>query len=217
MAKIDSLRTLLIQQLRDLYDAEKRLTKAIPKLVKESSSEELTSALETHLGETENQVTRLERAFQALGETAKGKECKGIKGLIEEGDEHVGEDFADDGLKDATIIGAAQRVEHYEIAGYGTAIAHARLLGQDEVVQLLEETLEEEKAADEKLTEVAEQIVNPDAASSEDEDEEQTDREMAGVGASSGSKSGSSGKRGANGRTSGGNRRPSRSRSGRSR
>ena len=215
MARIDSLRTLLIEQLRDLYDAEKRLTKAIPKLMKESSSDELTSALETHLGETENQVSRLERAFQALGETAKGKECKGIKGIIEEGDEHVGEDFADDGLKDATIIGAAQRVEHYEIAGYGTAIAHARLLGQDEVVPLLEETLDEEKAADEKLTEVAEQIVNPDAAS--DEDEEETDREMAGVAASPGSKSASSGKRGPNGRSSSGNRRSARSRSGRSR
>ena len=202
MAKIDSLRTLLVQQLRDLYDAEKRLTKAIPKLMKESSSDDLTSALEMHLGETENQVSRLERAFQTIGETAKGKECKGIKGIIEEGDEHVGEDFADDGLRDATIIGAAQRVEHYEIAAYGTAIAHARLLGQDEVVQLLEETLEEEKAADEKLTEVAEQIVNPDAASSEDEDEEESDREMAGIGASSGSKSASSGKRGPNGRSS---------------
>jgi ferritin-like metal-binding protein YciE len=215
MARIDSLRTLLIEQLRDLYDAEKRLTKAIPKLMKESSSEELTSALETHLGETENQVSRLERAFKALGETAKGKECKGIKGIIEEGDEHVAEDFADDGLKDATIIGAAQRVEHYEIAGYGTAIAHARLLGQDEVVQLLEETLDEEKAADEKLTEVAEQIVNPDAAS--DEDEEETGREMAGVAASPGSKSAASGKRGPNGRSSGSNRRSARSRSGRSR
>jgi ferritin-like metal-binding protein YciE len=211
MARIDSLRTLLVQQLRDLYDAERRLTKAIPKLMKESSSEELTSALETHLGETENQVSRLERAFRALGETAKGKECKGIKGIIEEGDEHVAEDFADDGLKDATIIGAAQRVEHYEIAGYGTAIAHARLLGQDEVVQLLEETLDEEKAADEKLTEIAEQIVNPDAA---DEDEEESDREMAGVGASPAAKSASSGKRGPNGRSSGGNRRASRGRSG---
>jgi ferritin-like metal-binding protein YciE len=209
MARIDSLRTLLLQQLRDLYDAEKRLTKAIPKLVKASSSEELTSALETHLGETENQVSRLERAFQALGETAKGKECMGIKGIIDEGDEHVGEEFADDGLRDATIIGAAQRVEHYEIAAYGTAIAHARLLGQDDVVELLEETLNEEKAADEKLTEVAEQIVNPDAAS-EDEGEEESDREMAGVGAQ-GSRSG---KRGPNGRSSGGNRRSSRNRSG---
>jgi ferritin-like metal-binding protein YciE len=212
MARIDSLRTLLVQQLRDLYDAEKRLTKAIPKLMKESTSEDLTSALETHLGETENQVSRLERAFQTLGETAKGKECKGIKGIIDEGDEHVGEEFADDGLRDATIIGAAQRVEHYEIAAYGTAIAHARLLGQDDVVELLEETLNEEKAADEKLTEVAEQIVNPDAAS-EDEGEEESDREMAGVGAQ-GSRSGSSGKRGPNGRGSGGNRRSSRNRSG---
>jgi ferritin-like metal-binding protein YciE len=212
MARIDSLRTLLVQQLRDLYDAEKRLTKAFPKLVRASSSEELTSALETHLSETENQVSRLERAFQTLGETAKGKECMGIKGIIDEGDEHVGEEFADDGLRDATIIGAAQRVEHYEIAAYGTAIAHARLLGQDDVVELLEETLNEEKAADEKLTEVAEQIVNPDAAS-EDEGEEESDREMAGVGAQR-SRSGSSGRRGPDGRSSGGNRRSSRNRSG---
>ena len=212
MARIDSLRTLLVQQLRDLYDAEKRLTKAIPKLIKESSSDELTAALETHLGETENQVSRLERAFQALGESAKGKECKGIKGIIDEGDEHVGEDFADEGLRDATIIGAAQRVEHYEMAAYGTAIAHARLLGQDDIVQLLEETLDEEKAADEKLTEVAEQIVNPDAASSEDEDEEESGREMAGVGA--GSKSAASARRGGNGRSSAGRGRSSRNRSG---
>lgn len=212
MARIDSLRTLLVQQLRDLYDAEKRLTKAIPKLIKESSSDELTAALETHLGETENQVSRLERAFQALGESAKGKECKGIKGIIDEGDEHVGEDFADAGLRDATIIGAAQRVEHYEMAAYGTAIAHARLLGQDDIVELLEETLDEEKAADEKLTEVAEQIVNPDAASSEDEDEEESGREMAGVAA--GSRSAAPAKRGGNGRSSAGRGRSSRNRPG---
>jgi ferritin-like metal-binding protein YciE len=208
MAKIDSLRTLLVQQLRDLYDAEKRLTKAIPKLAKESTSEDLTSALEEHLGETEAQVTRLERAFRALDEPAKAKECAGMKGIIEEGDEHVGEDFADDGLRDATIIGAAQRVEHYEIAAYGTAIAHARLLGLDEVVQLLEESLEEEKAADEKLTEIAEQLVNPDAAVNEDDESEGEgveDEEMAGAGAAAaGSRPA---KRGGNGGRSSGNKR----------
>jgi ferritin-like metal-binding protein YciE len=211
MARIDSLRTLLIQELRDIYDAEKRLTKAIPKLSKAASSEDLSGALDEHLAQTEEQVSRLERAFEALGEPAKGKECAGIKGIIEEGDEHVGEEFADDGLRDATIIGSAQRVEHYEIAAYGTAIAHARLLGQDEIVSLLEETLEEEKAADEKLTEIAEQVVNPDAASGEeDEDtEESGEREMAG--ASSGEKS----KRGNSARTAGG--RDTRSRAGRSR
>ena len=98
MARIDSLRTLLVQELRDIYDAEKRLTKAIPKLVKAATSEDLSGALEEHLTQTEEQVSRLERAFEALGEPAKGKECAGIKGIIEEGDEQVGEEFADDGL-----------------------------------------------------------------------------------------------------------------------
>ena len=208
MARIDSLRTLLVAQLRDLYDAEKRLTKAIPKLMKESTSEDLTSALEAHLGETEEQVTRLESAFRALDQPAKGKECAGMKGIIEEGEEHVGEEFADDGLRDATIIGAAQRVEHYEIAAYGTAIAHARLLGLDEVVQLLEASLEEEKAADEKLTEIAEQLVNPDAAVNEDDEsegEEVEGREMAGAGAAAaGSRPA---RRGGNGGRSSGNKR----------
>ncbi|HYN09918.1 MAG TPA: ferritin-like domain-containing protein [Vicinamibacterales bacterium] len=217
MARIDSLRTLLVQELRDIYDAEKRLTKAIPKLAKAATSEDLSGALEEHLTQTEEQVTRLERAFEALGEPAKGKECAGIKGIIEEGDEHVGEDFGDDGLRDATIIGSAQRVEHYEIAAYGTAIAHARLLGQDEVVSLLEETLEEEISADEKLTEIAEQVVNPDAASGEKDEatEESDDREM--VGAASGAKSGQATKRGNGGRGAGAGRRNGRSRSSRSR
>jgi ferritin-like metal-binding protein YciE len=218
MARIDSLRTLLVQELRDIYDAEKRLTKAIPKLVKAATSEDLSGALEEHLTQTEEQVSRLERAFEALGEPAKGMECAGIKGIIEEGDEHINEEFTDDGLRDATIIGSAQRVEHYEIAAYGTAIAHARLLGQDEVVSLLEETLEEEKAADEKLTEIAEQVVNPDAASGKEEDEdteERDDREM--VGAASGAKSGQATKRGNGGRTASAGRRNGRSKSSRSR
>jgi ferritin-like metal-binding protein YciE len=207
MARIDSLRSLLIQELRDLYDAEKRLTKAIPKLVKAASSEDLSSALEEHLGQTEEQVSRLEQAFEALSEPAKGKECAGMKGIVEEGDEHVSEEFADDGLKDATIIGAAQRVEHYEMAAYGTAIAHARLLGLDQVVGLLEETLDEEKAADKKLTDIAETVVNPDAASTAD-DEESEDDEM--VGAASGARSGQSSRRGSNGGRTAGNRRGTR-------
>jgi ferritin-like metal-binding protein YciE len=170
MASIDSLRTLLVDQLKDIYDAEKRLTKAIPKLIKKSTHDELRSALEDHLGETEQHVSRLEEAFDHLDMPAKAKTCAGMKGLIEEGDEHVGEDYDDDGLRDAAIIGAAQRVEHYEIAAYGTAIAHARLLELDDVVNLLRETLDEEKAADKKLTEIAETVVNLDAAS-EDEDD----------------------------------------------
>jgi ferritin-like metal-binding protein YciE len=181
MQKIDSLDTLLVEQLRDIYDAEKRLTKAIPKLVKAATSDDLSSALEHHLRETEQQVTRLEQAFGMLGEPARAKTCAGIRGIIEEADEHVGEDYEFDSLRDAAIIGAAQRAEHYEIAAYGTAIAHARLLGRDDVADLLGETLAEERAADEKLSEVAETCVNMEAMSSnadEDEEEDRSDRSM---------------------------------------
>ena len=168
MPSIDSLRTLLVEQLKDIYDAEKRLTKAIPKLIKKSTNDELKTAFQHHLDETEEQVARLEQAFDQLDTAAKAKTCAGMKGLIEEGDEHAGEDYDDDGLRDAAIIGAAQRVEHYEIAAYGTAIAHARLLELDDVVSLLTETLDEEKAADKRLTDIAESVVNLDAAT-EDE------------------------------------------------
>jgi len=171
MASIDSMNALLVDELRDIYDAEKRLTKAIPKLAKKATNDELRSALEEHLDETEQQVQRLEQAFEHLGESAKAKPCAGMRGIIEEGEEHVGEDYDDDDLRDAVIIGSAQRVEHYEIAAYGTAIAHARLLEHDEVVGLLEESLEEEKNADKKLTEIAESVVNLEAAN---EDEEQS-------------------------------------------
>jgi ferritin-like metal-binding protein YciE len=171
MASIDSMKTLLVDELRDIYDAEKRLTKAIPKLAKKAVNDRLRSALEEHLEETEQQVQRLEQAFEHLGERAKAKPCAGMKGIIEEGDEHVGEDYDDDDLRDAVIIGSAQRVEHYEMAAYGTAIAHARLLEQDEVVELLEESLGEEKAADNKLTEIAESVVNLEAADEEGEEE----------------------------------------------
>ena len=171
MPVIDSLQTLLVEQLKDVYDAEKRLTKALPKMMKKVSHDELRSAIESHLTETQEHVARLEQAFEALGETAKAKTCAGMKGLLEEGDEHAGEDYDDDGLRDAAIIGSAQRVEHYEIAAYGTILAHARLLGLDDVVSILEPTLEEEKAADEKLTEIAEGVVNLDAADESDEEE----------------------------------------------
>jgi ferritin-like metal-binding protein YciE len=174
MATVDSLKSLLVEQVKDMYDAEKRLTKAIPKLAKASSNEELVSALQEHLGETQNHVARLEQVFELLEERAKGKPCKAMQGLIEEGDEHAKEDYDDDDLRDAMIIGSAQRVEHYEIAAYGTAIAHARLLDLNEVVDLLEETLAEEKAADEKLTEIAESVVNLEAAQDEDEEAEAT-------------------------------------------
>jgi ferritin-like metal-binding protein YciE len=176
MASIDSMKTLLVDELRDIYDAEKRLTKAIPKLAKKATNDQLRTALEEHLEETEQQVQRLEQAFEHLGERAKAKPCAGMRGIIEEGDEHVGEDYEDDDLRDAVIIGSAQRVEHYEIAAYGTAIAHARLLEQEDVVELLEESLGEEKAADEKLTEIAESVVNLEATQDDEGEEESGSR-----------------------------------------
>lgn len=203
MATIDSLQALLVDQLRDIYDAEKRLTKALPKLVKASTNEELCSALDGHLAETQQQVTRLETAFKLLGETARAKTCAGMRGIIDEGNEHAGEDYEDDGLRDAIIIASAQKAEHYEIAAYGTAIAHARLLGQDDIVDLLEQTLAEEKTADRKLTDIAESVVNLDAAHGADEEAEEADgergmfmgarRRMAGTGSRSMSTRSSSG------------------------
>ena len=168
MAGIDSLRTLLVEQLKDIYDAETRLTKAIPKLARKSTNDELKEAFQHHLRETEEHVSRIEQAFEELDLSPKARACVGMKGLIEEGDEHAGEAYDHDGLRDAAIIGAAQRVEHYEIAAYGTAIAHAKLLELDKIVSLLEETLVEEKAADRTLTDIAESAVNLDAESPEE-------------------------------------------------
>ena len=177
MSSVNSLRELLVEELRDIYDAEKRLTKALPKISKASSHDELKSAIDAHLEETREHVIRLEQAFKALDTPARAKTCAAMKGLIEEGDEHAGEDYADEGLRDAAIIGSAQRVEHYEIAAYGTAIAHAKLLELDDVVALLESTLEEEKAADSKLTEIAESVVNLDASAADDGDESEETEE----------------------------------------
>jgi ferritin-like metal-binding protein YciE len=155
--KVDSLETLLHEELKDIYDAEKRLVKALPKMAKAASSEELRAALEEHLEVTKGQVQRLEEVFDLLGVPAKAKPCAGMKGLIEEGDEVMGQDL-EDNLKDAAIIGAAQRVEHYEMAAYGTVRTMAERIGNSQVADLLEETLNEEKEADLKLTEVAEQL-----------------------------------------------------------
>ena len=180
MATIDSLRTLVIEQLRDIYDAEHRLTKAIPKLRRKAENEELREALDTHLSETEEHIARLDQVFAAMDEKAKGKPCAGIKGIIDEGKEHVGEDYDEDDLRDAVIIGAAQRAEHYEIAAYGTVIAHMRLLGEDEAIALLEETLEEEKACDRTLTDIAERVVNVEAAEDGSEEAEKAPRRASG-------------------------------------
>jgi ferritin-like metal-binding protein YciE len=155
--KVDSLETLLQEEVKDIYDAEKRLVKAIPKMAKAASSEELRSALTEHLEVTKGQVQRLEEVFDLLGTPAKGTPCAGMKGLIEECDEVLQQNI-EDNLMDAAIIGAAQRVEHYEMAAYGTARTMAERIGNSQVADLLEETLNEEKEADLKLTEVAEQL-----------------------------------------------------------
>lgn len=152
----ETLNDLLVEQLRDIYDAEKQLTKALPKLAKAASSEDLTTAIQSHLKETQEQVTRLEEVFGELGAPAKGKPCKAMKGLIEEGSEAAEEGKG--AMRDLAIISAAQKVEHYEISAYGTATAIAEKLGLDQVVELLQQTQEEEKNADSTLTDIALQI-----------------------------------------------------------
>jgi ferritin-like metal-binding protein YciE len=151
---MSTVEDLLVEQIRDLYDAEKQLVRALPKMAKAASSDELRQAIEDHLEETTNQVQRLEQAFEQLDKTAKGKTCKAMKGLIEEGGEVIEED-SEAPINDLALIAAAQRVEHYEISAYGTAKAMANHLGEDEVASLLEQTEDEEKAADVKLTEIA--------------------------------------------------------------
>jgi len=156
MAK-QALRELYVDELRDLYDAENRLVKALPKLAKEAESQELRSGIEEHLEQTKGHVDRLRQIFEALGERPSGKKCAGMVGLIQEGDEMMDEEF-EDGVKDAALISAAQRVEHYEIAAYGCVKTWAGLLGEKEAQDLLEQTLNEEKEADQKLTEIAGEI-----------------------------------------------------------
>jgi ferritin-like metal-binding protein YciE len=153
----EGLKELYIDELKDLYSAENQLVKALPKMAKAASSEALSQGFEEHLEQTRGHVQRLEKIFQSLGESPKGKKCKGMEGLVAEGAEVMEEDF-EDSLMDAALIGAAQRVEHYEIAGYGTVCAFAEELGESEQASLLNETLEEEKETDEKLTKLAEQI-----------------------------------------------------------
>jgi ferritin-like metal-binding protein YciE len=153
----DSLKELYIDELRDLYSAEKQLTKALPKMAKTASSDELRQGFEDHLEQTKGHVERLDEIFSQLGAKATGKKCMGMEGLVKEGAEIMGEDFSED-VMDAALIFAAQRVEHYEIAAYGTVIAYANLLGESEQAELLQETLAEEKETDQKLTQLSEQI-----------------------------------------------------------
>jgi ferritin-like metal-binding protein YciE len=162
MAKTTTMDALLLEELRDLYDAEKQLTKALPKMAKASSSEQLRAAFEAHLQQTEGHVERLEQIFEQLGEKASGKKCAAMSGLIKEGEE-VASDTNEDSVRDAGLIAAAQKVEHYEISGYGSVRTHARMLGHDHAVRLLQETLEEEKQTDEKLNTLAERMINQEA------------------------------------------------------
>jgi ferritin-like metal-binding protein YciE len=153
----EGLKELYIDELKDLYNAENQLIKALPKMAKAASSDELRQGFEKHLEQTMGHVKRLEEIFHALGESPKGKTCKAMQGLVEEGAETMKEDF-EGSVMDAALIGAAQRVEHYEIAAYGTVCAFAEELGEADHVSLLTETLEEEKETDEKLTELAQDI-----------------------------------------------------------
>jgi ferritin-like metal-binding protein YciE len=161
--KLDSLETLFVEELRDLHSAETQLVKALPKMAKRASSEELKQAFEEHLELTREHVERLDEIFENLGKPAKGKTCKAMKGLIEEGSEIL-EEQGEPSVIDAALIAAAQKVEHYEIATYGTVRTWAEMLGQDDAVDLLQQTLDEESETDEKLTEIAESTINATAA-----------------------------------------------------
>jgi ferritin-like metal-binding protein YciE len=152
-----TLQELYVEELKDLYNAENQLVKALPKLAKAAASEELRDGFEVHLEQTKEHVARLEQIFEMLDESPKGKKCAGMEGLVEEGSEVLKEDL-EGAVLDAALIGAAQRVEHYEIAAYGTVIAFAETLGENDHVSLLEATLSEEKETDEKLTELSKQI-----------------------------------------------------------
>jgi len=162
----NALQELFLDELADVYSAEQQLTKALPKMAKAANSDELREAFETHLEETEEQISRIEQAAEVMGESLKKKVCKAMKGLLEEGQEMMQEKKNSPAI-DATLIAAAQKVEHYEIASYGTLCAWAKHLGQDEVLELLHETLEQEKTTDEKLTSLAESAANIEAEQSE--------------------------------------------------
>jgi len=160
--EMESLRDLYLEELKDVYNAEKQLVKALPKMAKNASHEELRTAFEEHLAVTEEQVRRLETIFEDLGKPARGKKCVGMEGLLAEGQEMMQEDMEPEVL-DAALISAAQRVEHYEIAAYGTLRTYARQLGLENHAELLQQTLDEEGEADKLLTQIAESTVNVDA------------------------------------------------------
>ena len=160
--EMDSLRKLYVDELKDLYSAEKQILQALPKMAKKATNAQLKKGFETHLEETRGQVERLDRIFELLGKSPRGKKCKGMEGLLEEGKEMMQEEMEPE-VMDAALIASAQKVEHYEIAGYGTVRTYAQLLGEDQHVKLLQQTLDEEGATDKKLTALAESIINVEA------------------------------------------------------
>jgi ferritin-like metal-binding protein YciE len=170
--EMSNLQDLWVENLRDLYSAENQILKALPKAAKKVQNDELRTALEDHVQETQGHVQRIEQIMDKLGEKPGGKKCHGMEGLLEEAKELMGED-AEPEVLDAGLIVDCQKVEHYEIAGYGSAVTFAKLLGNDEAARLLGQTLDEEKAADEKLTAIAESAINVQAAAAEEEGDEE--------------------------------------------
>jgi ferritin-like metal-binding protein YciE len=160
--KLNTLQDLLIEELQDIYDAENQIIKALPKMAKAASAPQLQQAFEEHLQQTRTHVERLDQVFEQFGTKAKGKTCKGMQGLLTEGDEMIKEK-ADPAVRDAGLIAAAQRVEHYEMAAYGTVRTYARQLGQQQAAKLLQQTLDEEGTTDKKLTQLAESMINLEA------------------------------------------------------
>jgi len=188
MAQAGTLHDAFIEELRDTYDAEKQLIKALPKLAKAAASTDLRAAFETHLEETRGHVERLEQVFESLDEKPRGKHCEGIAGIIEEGKSIMEEEF-DDATMDACLIAAGQRAEHYEMAAYGTLIAWAQSMGHTEAINLLQGILDEEKAADKKLSSLAEGGINQDAADAAHSEDEEEDEDAAARGRKGGSAS----------------------------
>jgi ferritin-like metal-binding protein YciE len=201
MAGISTLEELFVQELRDMYDGEKQITKALPKMAKAAENEELSSAFEEHLEQTRGQIERLEQIFEQLDMKARGKHCAGIAGIIEEGTEVMSE--AEDPALGAALVAAAQRVEHYEIAAYGTLVTYARQLGHEDAAELLEQTLNEEKETDRKLTELAESYLNEQAKQGEGEEDMEEEEKPARprtMAAGAGGGRGASNTKGASGR-----------------
>ena len=176
--KINTLQDLYVEELQDIYNAETQLVKALPKAIEACTSDELRSALEDHLDQTKEHVERLDQIFESLDESPKGKKCAAMEGLIKECQETIAEDMKEE-IKDAAIIAACQRIEHYEIAVYGTVSTFAKLLGREDDLDLLGQTLDEEKEADETLTDIAENTINVEAAEEGEEEEEPSAKKKA--------------------------------------